>query len=261
MRRILFFIVVSFALGSCTINKDLLFKTPTDYEFDEVPDSVRAEVVIAPNNLLTFNFFTGNGHILVEQSIGNGILGGAGGQNNQNMMNQRNQISYLVNDDGTVKLPVLGRVSLNGLSIREAESKLEEMYSVYYNEPFVMLQVQNNRVIISPGAGGTATVITLINANTTLMEALAMAGGVDGRGNSSEIKLLRENRETGVREVYLIDLSTIEGLAAADMIVQANDIIYVEPLPLIAREILEEITPIVTLITTAALLIAILNAN
>ncbi len=260
MRRILFLVLVAFTLGSCTINKDLLFKTPTDYTYDEVPDSARAEVVIAPNNLLTFNFFTGNGHILVEQSIGNGILGG-GGQNNQNIMNQRNQISYLVNEDGTVKLPVLGRVNLDGLSIREAESKLEEMYSVYYNEPFVMLQVQNNRVIISPGAGGTAQVITLVNANTTLMEALAMAGGVNARGNSSEIKLLRENRETGVREVYLVDLSTIEGIKAADMIVQANDIIYVEPLPLIAREIVDEITPIVTLITTAALLIAILNLN
>ncbi len=260
MKRILFLVVVSFALGSCTINKDLLFQTPTDYSFDEIPDSAQVEVVIAPNNLLNFDFFTGNGHILVEQSIGNGILGGAG-QNNQNMMNQRNQISYLVNEDGTVKLPVLGRVNLDGLSIREAESKLEDMYSVYYKEPFVMLRVQNNRVIISPGAGGTAQVITLVNANTTLMEALAMAGGVDGRGNASEIKLLRENRETGSREVYLIDLSTIEGIAAADMIVQANDIIYVEPLPLIAREILEEITPIVTLITTAALLIAILNVN
>ncbi|HKL40001.1 MAG TPA: polysaccharide biosynthesis/export family protein [Cryomorphaceae bacterium] len=260
MRRILLLVLVSFALGSCTINKDLLFKTPTDYSFDEIPDSSEVEVVIAPNNLLNFDFFTGNGHILVEQSIGNGILGGAG-QNNQNMMNQRNQISYLVNEDGTVKLPVLGRVNLNGLTIREAESKLEEMYSVYYNEPFVMLRVQNNRVIISPGAGGTAQVITLVNANTTLMEALAMAGGVDGRGNSSEIKLIRENRDTGERQVYLIDLSTIDGLEAADMIVQANDIIYVEPLPLIAREVLEEITPIVTLITTAALLIAILNSN
>ncbi|MGB6035553.1 MAG: polysaccharide biosynthesis/export family protein [Cryomorphaceae bacterium] len=260
MRRILFLVVISFALGSCTINKDLLFKTPTDYTYDEIPDSAQVEVVIAPNNLLTFNFFTGNGHILVEQAIGNGILGG-GGQNNQNMMGMRNQISYLVNEDGTVKLPVLGRVNLDGLTLREAETKLEEMYSVYYNEPFVMLQVQNNRVIISPGAGGTAQVITLVNANTTLMEALAMAGGVDNRGNASQIKLIRQDRKTGTREVYLIDLSTIDGLEAADMIVQANDIIYVEPLPLIAREIVQELAPIVTLITTAALLIAILNVN
>ena len=260
MRSILLLITVSFVLGSCTVNKDLLFKTPTDYSYDEIPDSAKVEVVIAPNNLITFNFFTGNGHVLVEQSIGNGILGGAS-QNNQNLMNQRNQISYLVNEDGTTKLPVLGRVKLEGLSIREAETMLEEMYSAYYNEPFVMLQVQNNRVIVSPGAGGTAQVITLVNANTTLMEALAMAGGVDNRGNAGKIKVLRENRKTGIREVYLIDLSTIDGIAQADMIVQANDIIYVEPLPLIAREIVQEIAPIVTLITTAALLITILNVQ
>jgi len=260
MRSILLLITVSFVLGSCTVNKDLLFKTPTDYSYDEIPDSAKVEVVIAPNNLITFNFFTGNGHVLVEQSIGNGILGGAS-QNNQNLMNQRNQISYLVNEDGTTKLPVLGRVKLEGLSIREAETMLEEMYSAYYNEPFVMLQVQNNRVIVSPGAGGTAQVITLVNANTTLMEALAMAGGVDNRGNAGKIKVLRENRETGTREVYLIDLSTIDGIEQADMIVQANDIIYVEPLPLIAREIVQEIAPIVTLITTAALLITILNVQ
>jgi len=238
----------------------LLFKTPTDYEYDKIPDSADAEVVIAPNNLLTFNFFTGNGHILVEQAIGNGILSG-GSQNSQNLLNQRNQLSYLVNDDGFVKLPVIGRVDLNGLSLREAEEKLENLYSEYYNDPFVILRVQNNRVIVSPGAGGTAQVITLVNANTTLMEALAMAGGVDNRGNSSQIKLIRENRESDKREVYLIDLSTIEGIEAADMIVQANDIIYVEPLPLIAREIVQEIAPIVTLITTAALLITIVNAQ
>lgn len=259
MRNLFFLAVVSFILGSCTVNKDLLFKTPTDYSYDDVPDSAKAEVVIAPNNLLTFNFFTGDGHILVEQSIGNGILGG--GQNNQNFMNQRNQISYLVNEDGTAKLPVLGRVRLDGLSLREAEEKLETMYSAYYNDPFVILQVQNNRVIVSPGSGGTAQVISLVNANTTLMEALAMAGGVADRGNASQIKVLRENRQTGSREVYLIDLSTIDGLKEADMIVQANDIIYVEPLPLIAREIVQEISPIVTLITTAALLITILNAQ
>jgi polysaccharide export outer membrane protein len=254
-----FFIVAAIAIGlsSCTVNKDLLFKTPTDYEYDVLSDTVGTEAVLAPNNFLVFNFFTGNGHILVEQGLGNGVL--AGGIQNQNFMNQRNMLNYLIDNDGTVKLPVLGRVHLAGLTLREAESKLEKLYAAYYNEPFVMLQVQNNRVIVSPGGGGKAQVITLVNNNTTLMEALAMAGGVDQRGNSSEIKLIREDRETGERKVFLIDLSTIEGIQEADLIVQANDIIYVEPLPLIAREIVQEIAPIVTLITTTALLITVLN--
>lgn len=259
MRSIFIVAAIAIGLSSCTVNKDLLFRTPTDYQYDTLEDTVGTAAVLAPNNLLTFNFFTGNGHVLVEQGLGGGLLTGGGGGQNQNFMMQRNMLTYLIDEDGTAKLPVLGRVKLAGLTLREAESKLEDLYTQYYNEPFVMLQVQNNRVIVSPGGGGTAQVITLVNNNTTLMEALAMAGGVDARGNASQIKLIREDRNTGKREVFLIDLSTIEGLEEADIIVQANDIIYVEPLPLIAREVVQEIAPIVTLITTAALLVTVLN--
>lgn len=245
-------------LGSCTINKDILFKTPNDYEYSELPDTLEDETKIESNNFLVLNFFTGNGHILVEQGIGATILTTANNQANR-AINNRNNLNYLVDKDGTVKLPVLGRVQVAGLTIREAERMLEDLYSEYYNEPFVLLTVTNNRVIVSPGAGGRAQVVTLINSNTTLMEALALAGGIDGRGIASEIKLIRQNKETGQREVYLIDLSTIEGVQQADIIVQPDDIIYVEPLPLIANELVREIAPWITLITTTALLIALIQ--
>jgi polysaccharide export outer membrane protein len=259
-RHFLFLTILGLFLGSCTINKDILFKTPTDYVYDELPDSIEVESRITPNNLITMNFFTGDGHMLIEAALGTSNLGGAGGRQNMQMQGQgRNQLSYLIDKDGTAKMPVLGRVQLAGLTIREAEKLLEELYSQYYNEPFVMIQVNNNRVIVSPGNGGQAQVITLINANTTLLEALSLAGGVSDRGIAKRIKLIRYDEEAGERKVYLIDLSTIEGLQEADLIVQPNDIIYVEPLPLIAAEVVREIAPIVTLITTTALLIALIN--
>ncbi len=255
MRNVLLWLSMAILLGSCTVNKDVLFKTPTDYVYDDLPDSLGTETRIAPNNILTLNFFTGDGHVLIESGIGSSRLTG-GGDGNSNNIN-RNRIDYLVDKDGTAKLPVLGRVKLEGLTIKEAETKLEEMYSVYYNDPFVTLDVNNNRVIVSPGSGGTAQVIRLTNANTTLLEALALAGGVSDRGQAAEIKLIRENKVTGGRDVYKIDLSTIDGLAQADMIVQPNDIIYVDPLPLIASEIVKEIAPIITLITTTVLIITL----
>lgn len=164
-------------------------------------------------------------------------------------------MQYLIDRDGTAKMPVIGRVKLEGLTIREAERYLESLYAQYYNEPYIILNVQNNRAIISPGAGGTAAVIPLNNNNTTLMEALAMAGGINQRGIASKIKLIRQNEDTKEREVYLIDLSTVDGIHKADLIVQPNDIIYVEPLPLLAREFIQEISPVVTLITTSVSLI------
>ena len=256
MRYVLFWLSMAFLLGSCTVNKDVLFKTPTDYVFDEIPDSSSAETRITPNNILTLYFYTGNGHLMIESGLGSTALTSGSSQTNASL-NIRNQITYLVEMDGTAKLPVIGRVQLAGLSLREAEAKLEELYSFYYNEPFVILKVSNNRVIVSPGTGGQAQVVVLTNANTTVLEALAQAGGVADRGIASKIKLIRENRNTGKRDVYQIDLSTIDGLAAADLIVQPNDIIYVDPLPLIASELVNEIAPIITLITTTVLIITL----
>jgi polysaccharide export outer membrane protein len=89
------------------------------------------------------------------------------------------------------------------------------------------------------------------------MEALAMVGGIDARGDASKVKLIRQDPETKVRTIYQLDLSTIDGLPEADIVVQANDIIYVEPLPLLAREFVQEIAPVVSLITTTALLITL----
>lgn len=256
MKYVLIWLTVGLLMGSCTVNKDILFKTPTDYVYDELPDTMITESRITPNNIITMNFFTGDGHMLIESGIGSSLLTGNRSGNSSTTFG-RNQISYLVDNDGTVKLPVLGRVELAGLSIREAESKLENLYSKYYNEPFVMLDVNNNRVIVSPGTGGKAQVITLVNANTTLLEALALAGGVADRGVASKIKLIRNNKKTGKRDVFQIDLSTIDGLTMADMIVQPEDIIYVEPLPLIASELVREITPFITLLTTAVLVLTL----
>ncbi len=256
MKYVLAWLTVCLLLGSCTVNRDILFKTPTDYVYDALPDTMITESRITPNNILTMNFFTGDGHMLIESGIGSSLLTGNTSGGNSSSFG-RNRLSYLVDNDGTVKLPVLGRVELAGLSIREAESKLENLYTKYYNEPFVMLEVNNNRVIVSPGSGGKAQVITLVNANTTLLEALALAGGVSDRGIASEIKLIRTNKKTGTRDVYQIDLSTIDGLAMADMIVQPEDIIYVEPLPLIASQVVSEIAPFITLLTTAVLVLTL----
>lgn len=256
MRHVLLWLIVALFAVSCTVNKDILFKTPTDFAYDTLPDSTRSETRITPNNVLTMYFFTGNGHMMIERGLGSAVISD-GGTQASNALNTRNQITYLVGMDGTVKLPVIGRVHLDGLTLRQAEKKLEEMYSLYYNDPFVILQVSNNRVIVSPGAGGRAQVVTLTNANTTVLEALAQVGGIADRGIASKIKLIRENRDSGKREIYHLDLSTIDGLAQADFIVQPNDIIYVEPLPLIARELVREITPIVTLLSTTVLIITL----
>ena len=89
------------------------------------------------------------------------------------------------------------------------------------------------------------------------MEALAHAGGITDRGKANTVKLMR--RVDGKREIYWIDLSTIEGLQYVDMIVQANDYIYVEPTPEIAKEISQDIVPVISLASSALFIISAIN--
>ena len=63
-----------------------------------------------------------------------------------------------------------------------------------------------------------------------------MAGGLADKGRAARIKLIRG--DLADPEVYLIDLATIEGISQADIILQANDIIYVEPIGVTSRQLL-----------------------
>jgi polysaccharide biosynthesis/export protein len=100
-------------------------------------------------------------------------------------------------------------------------------------------------------------VIPMTNNNINVIEALALAGGLSDRANASKVKLIR--KVNGKSEVYLMDLSTIEGIKYAGMIVQAGDIIYVEPTPEIATEVMRDVSPYITVISGLAFVWAVLS--
>jgi hypothetical protein len=84
-----------------------------------------------------------------------------------------------------------------------------------------------------------------------------MAGGISQRGNAEVVKLMRKEGEE--QRVYFMDLSQIQGLAAAATTVQAGDIIYVEPVPEIATEVYQDISPFVSLLSSVSLVWALIN--
>jgi polysaccharide biosynthesis/export protein len=221
-----------------------MLKTDKNYPFDVPPDNPTVQYKIIPNDIIEFRLFANEGFKIIDLSSGT-----EGGQQVRNI-----NINYLVEADGSVRLPLLDTCNLKNKTVRQSEIYLEKKYSEYYVNPFVQIQVVNKRVIVFPGNGSDAKVITLNNNNTTLMEALAMAGGITERGKANRIKLVRKNTE-GKRDVYLISLSTMEdGLKYADMVVQANDYIYVEPVPQYGREVLTNIAPYISLLSSAILI-------
>jgi polysaccharide export outer membrane protein len=248
MRKLLF-VILLLPLFSCNINPSIMFKTGKDYPYKVDQTIGNVEYRIAKNDILSFSVFTNDGFKLIDMTTGvtsnAPTTGGMG-------FNMNNSTRFTVDTDGFVKLPIIGRVKVEDMTTREAEKMLEEKYSSYYNKPFVMIAVINRRVMVFPGSGGSGMVVTLENENTTLIEALALAGGITETGKAKVVKLIRgDNRNP---QVHLIDLSTVDGMRQSNMLLQANDIIYVEPVKRVSRGILDEITPIVGIVTSLLLL-------
>jgi polysaccharide export outer membrane protein len=244
MRNLILFFLFAVLLSSCKILKsNLMLKTPKDYDYDKLIDSLgRLDYKIAPNDAIQYKVSTNDGFKLIDLSNTTGTF--------------RSDLDVIVESDGNVKMPLLGRISVAGLTVRDAEKLMEEKYSEYYVKPFVNLKVINKRVIVFPGNTGQARVLPLINNNTTVMEAIAAAGGIPEDGKAYKIKLIRSNADPAQKPyVYLMDLSRIEGVTLGYTKVQANDIIYVEPRYRPFRTIATEIAPVVTLLTTILLLV------
>jgi polysaccharide export outer membrane protein len=219
-----------------------MLKTPKDFVFDKLVDSLtRVDYRIAPNDALSYRIFTKNGFDLINLSASSGSI-------------LRSDLDITVESDGMAKMPLIGRVKVAGLTIKEAEVMFEEKYSENYVQPFVNIKVTNKRVIVFPGTGGAAKVLPLANNNTTIMEAIASAGGISEDGKAYKVKLIRKNIDPALPgSVYMMDLSVISGLASAQSKVQAGDIIYVEPRYKPFATFAKELTPIFTVLTSALL--------
>ncbi|MCC6385487.1 MAG: polysaccharide biosynthesis/export family protein [Bacteroidia bacterium] len=247
MKKTLFFAIIIMVSGCKSINPSVMFKMDSQDQYRADQTLAVYEYRIAPNDIIGVSVYANEGFKLIDltvtpSSVSSTAQGGL----------QQVSVHYIVDNEGYVKFPIIGRKKVSDLTIRQAEDLLEKEYAEFYNKPFVMLDVLNRRVMVFPGSGGAGKVVTLTNENTTLIEALALAGGITETGKAYKIKLIRGDSRNP--QVQMIDLSTIEGMRQSNLLLQANDIIYVEPVPRISQQILAQITPIVGILTSFLLI-------
>lgn len=244
-------------LSGCGIyRKRILFQT----EKEIIPANVQLAASEADKNytlqesdFIEVEVFTNEGELIIDPN--NEIMREIGAGMNMQQMNMRQNPQFLVREGGLVKLPLLGDVPLEGLTVNEAEALLQREYSAFYEEAFVIVRYTNKRVIILGTTGGQ--VIPLVNENMNLVEVLALAGGVGTQSRVDKIRLIRGDLDNP--EVRIINLSTIEGMRDAQLQVVSGDIIYVQPVQRIAGEALRDISPVFGLISTTLSLILLFN--
>jgi len=215
---------------------DRLFKI--EEEKLAMADTIKTanEYVIRSGDLLAMGIFSNNGYELVD------------------VLNPDNStfsaLQYVVKENGYVMLPMIDSIFVIGLTISEAERILEKKYSYYFVNPFVRLDVKNRNVYVFRGRQG-AQVVTLDRENMNLIEVIGKAEGIPIGGKAYQVRVLRGNLNNPT--VFDIDLSTIEGMSKANLIMEANDVVYIES-RLTSADVLNQLTPLLSLISTLFLL-------
>lgn len=247
IKRVLYFIAFAmlvFTLPSCrALYPNLMFQQ-RDYQFFDLERKEVKEYIIEPGDQFDVRIYSRDGFKLIDV-LGEGTVGGG-----------RVGQGYLVDKDGFAKLPVLGPFYVKGYTETELERILAEKLSNLFVNPYVVVTVNNRRAFLFRGSSGT--IIQLNQAPTNLFEVIARAGGVANNFKAYKIKIIRGDLKNP--QIYVVDLSTLEGMRKADLIVQSNDIIYLEPRLNVVGAITAQLAPIFAASSTVFSLIALIKA-
>lgn len=135
----------------------------------------------------------------------------------------------LVNTDGVVEFPLIGDVEVAGKTKEQVAQIIRAgIYPKYLKqEPTVEIRLMNFRVTVL-GAVKTPGQYLSQNERLNVLEAIALAGDLDIKGERENIMLYRTNPD-GTREIHRLNLNDKNILLSPYFTLRQNDILYVQP--------------------------------
>ena len=234
--RIIFFatvVIASSALTSCTSAKDILYfqdidqyvPQPIDADYEPVimKDDKLQIVISGPDKsvVIPYNF------TIYYSSSGN------------NMSSTHSIIPYLVDSQGCIDMPGLGRIKVEGMKRTDLVNYITNMLTEkgLVKEPVVSVFFMNFRVTVLGEVRNPGT-YTVPSERITLLQALGMAGDLQLTADRHDILLIRD--EDGKQTHYRIDLTDTDLLHSPYFFLHQNDVLYV---PQSAKRIASGTTP------------------
>jgi polysaccharide biosynthesis/export protein len=148
-----------------------------------------------------------------------GVGGGGGGGTTTGA-------DYVVNEEGEIEIPVVGRLKLSGLTISQAKQKLYGAVSPYLKEPLIELSFTTFKVTVL-GEVKTPGSFVIPSQQATIFTALAAAGDLPHSAKRYDIRLYRDYN--GKRTIRKFDLRKASVLEDPDIfLMRPNDVIYVQ---------------------------------
>lgn len=143
-------------------------------------------------------------------------------------MNNAKLLDYLVDNEGNIDYPVLGKLHVAGLTTRECEALIRKELQQYLNEvSFVTVRTSNYKISVLGEVKSPGT-YTVSDERINIFQALALAGDMTVFSVRDDVQLLRED-SLGNRRVLHLDLTSADIALSPDYYLQQNDIVYVKP--------------------------------
>ncbi|GAB5472889.1 MAG: polysaccharide biosynthesis/export family protein [Maribacter sp.] len=139
---------------------------------------------------------------------------------------QPQQVDYLIDKDGEIDFPVIGKVKISGLSAEEVRVLLRRKLEDYLKDPIINIRLQNFTVTILGEVKRPGT-YPVNGERITILEALGLAGDLGVKGVRENVMVIRDF--DGTKVYTRIDLTKKEAMSSPVYYLTQNDVVYVEP--------------------------------
>lgn len=231
MRKINCFLVLSILLlTSCMSTKNVTYFQNKD-QIDLTLSKQLYDAKIMPKDILQIQVFS-----MTPEASEPFNLVKSGTTTTTSNTNQNSVYNYLVDNDGTVVMPIIGTVQVGGLDMREAEELIKGKIQPYLSESenvVVHVRMMNYKYAVLGGVNAPGLYSTQ-NEKVSILEAIAQAGDLTTFAYRDRIFLIRENAE-GQKEYHQLNINDANIVSSPYFYLQQNDVIYVEPRKIEAR--------------------------
>jgi len=135
-------------------------------------------------------------------------------------------IDYIIDIDGNIDFPVLGKIKLIGLTVQEAQALFKEKLALYLKDPIINIRITNFRISVL-GEVRLPGTYQVRGERITILEALALAGDLNIKAKRENILVIRDFN--GTKTYTRVNLTSKELFNSPVYYLTQNDVIYVEP--------------------------------
>jgi polysaccharide export outer membrane protein len=136
------------------------------------------------------------------------------------------QVDYIIDKDGQIDFPVIGKMKIVGLSPEELRVLLRQKLKDYLVDPIINIRLKNFTVSVLGEVNKPGT-YPVNGERITIMEALGLAGDLTIKGKRENVLVIRDF--DGAKVYNRIDLTKKNAMNSPVYYLTQNDIVYVEP--------------------------------